>query len=207
MAKATNLYAALDLHIDATPEQIRAAYRRKAQEHHPDKGGDEEEFKRVGRAYEILSDPEKRKAYDEGRLDADGGSEPTKEELALAALRVIVKAELANGPGLLGRVRQYISGQISVLRAGQRSDQFAIRRNEKILKVLRFKGGKVNFMETTLQEDIVARRASIENTVKAIEVAEIAQTMLNAYEEEAEPLARGIAGLDGDGISFNSIWR
>lgn len=61
-----SLYTILDVENDASPEDIKKAYRKKAQAHHPDKeGGDEELFKEIQKAYEILSDANKRKHYDE----------------------------------------------------------------------------------------------------------------------------------------------
>jgi len=64
-------YAALGLEASATQREIRAAYRRLARETHPDRtAGDtalERRFKRIARAYEVLGDPARRKAYD-GRL-------------------------------------------------------------------------------------------------------------------------------------------
>ena len=47
-----------------TDQDIKRAFRQQALQHHPDKGGDEEHFKKLARAYEVLSDPEKRKLYD-----------------------------------------------------------------------------------------------------------------------------------------------
>lgn len=60
-------YAALGVKRDATADEIKAAYRKLAREHHPDlsqKKGSEERFKEVSEAYEVLKDPEKRAAYD-----------------------------------------------------------------------------------------------------------------------------------------------
>ena len=59
-----NPYDELGVSVHATSEEIRQKYRTLAQIHHPDKGGDEEKFKRIKFAYEILSDPIRRNEYD-----------------------------------------------------------------------------------------------------------------------------------------------
>ncbi len=59
-----DLYRLLGVTRDADQDEIKRAYRRKARELHPDAGGDEEAFKEVTRAYEVLSDPETRARYD-----------------------------------------------------------------------------------------------------------------------------------------------
>ena len=62
-------YAALGIQETADASDIRKAYKKRALQTHPDKGGDEEEFKRVGAAYAVLSDEAKRSEYDEMRTD------------------------------------------------------------------------------------------------------------------------------------------
>ena len=67
MAAVRDLYEILGVPRDASPEDIRKAYRQLAREHHPDVNADpaaEERFKEVAAAYEILSDSQKRAQYD-----------------------------------------------------------------------------------------------------------------------------------------------
>lgn len=59
-------YAMLGVTPDATPQEIKSAYRRLARLHHPDlnKEARDDLIKRLNQAYEILRDPQKRAAYD-----------------------------------------------------------------------------------------------------------------------------------------------
>ncbi|KAJ7025971.1 hypothetical protein C8F04DRAFT_1126897 [Mycena alexandri] len=75
-----DLYAVLEISEDATSEDIKQAYRKKAREHHPDKNQDDVEgstrrFKRVLEAYETLSNDNKRSDYDM-RRESDISTEP-----------------------------------------------------------------------------------------------------------------------------------
>jgi DnaJ family protein A protein 2 len=61
----TKFYDLLGVTKNASSSQIKKGYRRMAMKEHPDKGGNEEKFKEIAKAYETLSDPEKRKIYDQ----------------------------------------------------------------------------------------------------------------------------------------------
>jgi curved DNA-binding protein len=66
--KYKDYYAALGVKRDASADEIKKAYRKLAQKHHPDvskEKGSEERFKEIGEAYQTLKDPEKRAAYDQ----------------------------------------------------------------------------------------------------------------------------------------------
>jgi DnaJ homolog subfamily B member 4 len=82
MVAETKLYDALSIPPSASDADIKKAYRKAALKWHPDKNKDNpnasEKFKEVSQAYEILSDPEKRKVYDQYGLEflLRGGAAP-----------------------------------------------------------------------------------------------------------------------------------
>ncbi|UPY37339.1 DnaJ C-terminal domain-containing protein [Sediminicoccus sp. KRV36] len=73
---AEDPYKTLGIARDASPEAIKAAYRKLARKHHPDlnpgKPEAEARFKAVSAANDLLSDPEKRARFDRGEIDAEG---------------------------------------------------------------------------------------------------------------------------------------
>ncbi|KAF9514924.1 hypothetical protein BS47DRAFT_1376395 [Hydnum rufescens UP504] len=73
-----DFYKTLDLSRSASDADIKKAYKKLSKKYHPDKkGGDESKFLEVTRAYEVLSDPEKKKVYDrhgeEGLKNVENG--------------------------------------------------------------------------------------------------------------------------------------
>ncbi|MDR1522301.1 MAG: molecular chaperone DnaJ [Streptococcaceae bacterium] len=68
MASKRDYYEILGLSKGSTEQEIKKAYRKLSKQYHPDinqKAGAEEKFKEISEAYEILSDPQKRAAYDQ----------------------------------------------------------------------------------------------------------------------------------------------
>lgn len=62
----TDLYSVLGVQKDATPAEIKSAFRKRAMETHPDRGGKQEDFIQVRAAYDVLCDPDLRAKYDRG---------------------------------------------------------------------------------------------------------------------------------------------
>ena len=119
MRRRGNLYDRLGLFRGATQDDIRRAYRMLVREHHPDTNpGDpsaEERFKEVQQAYEVLSNPEKRRAYDQklhvlstrssGGQRAGAGARPGGETATTADLSDLLRnlGDRSAGPRMASR--------------------------------------------------------------------------------------------------------
>src|SRR4029079_15618823 len=100
---AKNFYEALGVKRDASDKEIRSAYRKLAREYHPDVTPNdraaEARFKEVTAAFEVLSDPDKRKKYDKNgdRWEyADQIEDAQKRQSAAGWARA---AGIGGGPG------------------------------------------------------------------------------------------------------------
>jgi DnaJ-class molecular chaperone len=67
-------YKVLGIEKSADARDVKKAYFDLAKRHHPDKGGNEEEFKKIQKAYDVLSDPQKRGFFDQtGQMPGEEG--------------------------------------------------------------------------------------------------------------------------------------
>lgn len=86
-------YEALGVNPESSSEEIKAAYRKAAKRTHPDQGGDPDEFKAIASAFEILSDPAKRRRFDEC-----GESQKPRLEQMIAGLVLSAFAQKEKNP-------------------------------------------------------------------------------------------------------------
>lgn len=183
-----NHYEVLGVLRDATPEQIKRAWRVRSSATHPDKHpethGDGVEQAAVNRAYEVLSDPERRAFYDK-----HGQERPTEtiEEKGRAELaRVFAKIIDESEGSIVDKARDFL---------GIHRDNLAqhLKRIEIASKKLQARSGKV---KVKTGDNVV--QALIDNNLKMLAEAKLtaeqglavnaaAQIALANYEEEAPP--------------------
>ena len=92
-------YNSLGVNEDASNAEIKKSFRKLAQKHHPDRGGNEEKFKEINEAYDTLKDPQKKAEYDNMRNYQSRGGQFTSG---------FPFQDLGDIPGGLGAVFQHV---------------------------------------------------------------------------------------------------
>lgn len=179
-------YEALGVKDDATPAEIKKAYRAKAREKHPDKGGDDVEFAEVADAYKVLSDPERRLLYDATGSDREAPPiEDEAQKILLSLFSNALSIDLDIGVGIVTVVREQIK-DIGNSFMKQRKDLTA--RKKKLEK----KRGKVkstaevNLVHMLIDQDLNNIETAFSDLDHKAEVQKVLFTMLDAYSEEPE---------------------
>ena len=210
----TNPYADLDVPADASAAEIKAAYRRKAKQAHPDNGGSADEFSKVNRAKLVLLDPERRRKFDQsGAVDEGVDDEMARAMNIVTGVIDSVFTVIQNERGdpanfdVLGDARKMVGDQIE-----QTRNQIA--ENDRIIKVLRKtaarfkpKRGKVNRISSLL--DSRARQIEEGNAGnrKNLGAMEAAYTILkdHDYEWERSPGAESYGAQAAANMFFQAF--
>lgn len=192
-------YETLGVKSSASPREIKAAFRRAASEAHPDRqGGDAARMAEINRAYEVLSDVERRKRYDESGVD----SEPVSAETVLAnfLMGMISNVIEAGEPhDLLGQVRHR-------LRMCSADLATKLAKHRRVLGVLRTKTGQVsvsdegrNLFEMVMSQKITHLESGIVAIEEDIDLHAAALTELKRYKsiEEAMPMIQSFTYSSG----------
>ncbi len=130
------LYEILSVEPKAEQEEIKRAYRKLAQMHHPDKGGDKDKFQEIQNAYEVLSDDERRKFYDE---TGETGKAPSVIDAAVSELCQLFKATVSSSfdavySDLFKQMRNTIKNRLAEMDSAKLMCERAIVKNDKIVK-------------------------------------------------------------------------
>jgi DnaJ-class molecular chaperone len=128
-----NPYGILGVDVSADIKEIKKSYKSLANKHHPDKGGDEELFKDISVAYEILSDQESRDYYDEHGEPMKAQVESAK--VSIAKIMNHVKNWLQGGDlnsSLMLHVTNSLGGELNALNKERQKADIAISRMTQV---------------------------------------------------------------------------
>lgn len=179
----TDPYETLGVAREASADEIRIAFRRAASTAHPDKGGDTERMAAINEAYTLLSDPERRKRFDETGETKEQA--PLEAEAISALADVFKKAIEQEQHGIIEFARLMTENTRQQIVRNRAS---AIAKKEKLSKKrmrVRVKGEAANLVHALIDAQIGAATKQVEALDRALLVADAVTKLLDAYEEDA----------------------
>lgn len=178
-------YDDLGVKPGAAPEEIRAAFRRKASRHHPDrKGGDLVLYQVIQRAYDTLVDPERRKRYDQHGEEVQSGSlrEKAMQQLALMLGQMITNPQVPlESTDILDMARANITSGQNKIPEQRRLLERALARLETARKRMRVKRGQ-NLIGAMIDHQIATVKTSIGALAQERELGEEMRRILSDFE-------------------------
>jgi len=177
-----NPYTELDLRTTATPEEIKQRYRTLAQMYHPDKGGDEELFKRIKLAYEILSDPIRRKQYD---ITGETHSTSTRDEALSNIIQIVlqvVPSFNAEKDNLIKIAEKETQAMLDRIYNDLSTTSMQIKKLEVVFNKLRIKTEGENILTGVINGQIQAKKQEIAGLTKSVRVCMLMKEILKDYE-------------------------
>ena len=177
-----SLYDDLGLSPRCTFDEIKQRYRALAQQHHPDKGGDENLFKKIKLAYEVLSDPSRRAEYDAtGKIQEDIPIRTEAlQELAGLVTHAIEKIN-PDHDDLIFVMKRELNENISQSKKNIITCNGYIIKLNKILKKVNRKTEGDNFIKSIIEEQVRMREGELKNFNHRIEVCNYMIELLEDY--------------------------
>ena len=178
-----NPYDELGVSVHATSEEIRQKYKTLAQIHHPDKGGDEETFKRIKFAYEILSDPIRRTEYD---TTGKFGTDTSIKDEALHNLAQMLFGIIPNFNPEHDNLIQLMTNKVTELKQECTSNidvcnNFVAHLN-KIVARLKIKTDNENLLLGFVNTQIDMRKNEFATFTRRIQICDLQFEILKDYE-------------------------
>ena len=175
-------YLELELPIDADEEEIKLKYRHLANIHHPDKGGDEEKFKRIKEAYEILSDSIRRKSYD---MSGDAESNLQIRNNAIDHINQMLNSVIPNFDAEVGDLIQEMRNQVMSIKDEMTNNisicnKFKANLN-KVIARLNVNDNKKNLLLDLVQKQLEQRDREHADFTRRILVCDIEIEILKDY--------------------------
>ena len=184
-----NPYTQLDISLDASLEEIKQRFRTLAHMHHPDKGGDEEVFKSIKLAYEILMDPIRRKQYD---LTGDAEIANIRDEAVTNIVQIILSIIPTFDPDQddLIEIAKHKTKDMLTRENNQIANiQRDINNFEKVLTKLRIKNNGENILHNVIVNQIRDQRKDLLQNQQNVQVCTLMLEILKDYEYGSQHLS------------------
>lgn len=180
-----NLYERLKVDKTASQDDVKKAYRKQSTVHHPDKGGDEAEFKLLVVAYNILFDEDKRKRYDSGETpeSISRSSRSEDEEVLATAVNLYCQAVQSNNPETSDIIKLMVHGLklgIEKVEKAIEGENRAIRNYERALSRLRTDKAE-NIFASSTQGAIAQHKNVIDKCLRDKRIGEKVLNLLDDY--------------------------
>jgi curved DNA-binding protein CbpA len=177
-----NPYTELDVSVTASTEEIKQRYRTLAQMHHPDKGGDEELFKRIKLAYEILSDPIRRKQYDiTGETTTTNAKDEAVQNLVQILLHVVPNFNV-DQDDLIHIAEMETRNMLNLVNKDIGVTERFIINLEKVLDKLRIKTEGENILSSFIVNQIQQKKQELVTLQHRVQVCNLMLEILKDYE-------------------------
>jgi curved DNA-binding protein CbpA len=193
MTTKISLYEILGVEPDATDEEIKAAYRKKAQETHPDMPeGSAEAFNEVNRAYRLLTNKLTRLKYDQTGEDSDTKVDNTRQE-AIKELQRVMLQVLADSDDdiffmdLPSHVLEIFNLNIQKSRNAIVDHKNSIRRLRRYKKRFHYKATDDNdFIAIGINAQIYSATTAVSAEAEKIRLFNLMLELLALYDYEPE---------------------
>lgn len=190
-------YLVLGLERTVAAGAIKAAYRMRVRTAHPDKGGDPDEFMAIVKAFDVLSDPDARRMFDEtGVVDPQAATKLRSDVAVVLADMFDAAVRTAVDTGLPLESVDFIEMMTSAVRANAEDARDHADRIESEMAALgglrqriRRHDEGANMFAERLDEQIAAKAEAQAQLRRRVHVFEIAMVELGNYDTEVELLS------------------
>lgn len=198
-----DLYQELDLPRDCSFDDIKQQYRILAGIHHPDKGGDEEKFKKIKFAYEVLSDPDRRSEYDKSgnTQNAPDIKNQARQNLSQIFFGLLPTFDPASGD-IIEIIKHEITGAIESISNNKTESNTYITKLELVKSKIRKKDTDIdpdNLFYSFIDSQLEVRRNDLNNMDKRVEIAKEMLKILDDYSYGYIKLSLSGGGFKHDG--------
>jgi curved DNA-binding protein CbpA len=181
----SDYYEELGVSKSASPEEIRAAYRRKAKSAHPDrKGGSDAAMAKINRAYETLSSPQRRLTYDKTGQDAPKPVDLNAREIVVEHCKLFLSADRSDD--MLSAIRAGIQKNLQQIETEVAKVRRTAERGRKRLSKIKRKKKGSSFLHTMLNFELTRLEQGLAQAEEKITFHKRALELLDEYESESD---------------------